>query len=75
MARPDWIGARFPKVADELHTAFLQDRWAKMEGRNKMMFLATFPKLTRDELQRLTAKSIDALPNRYDMDMRDAIRS
>ena len=75
MAIPDWIGARFPIVAEELHTAFLQDRWAKMEGRNKRRFLATFPKFTREELQRLTAKPSDALQNRYDMDLRDAIRS
>ena len=73
MTRLDWRGARSPKVAEEIHKAYLQDRWTNVEGRNKRRFLATFPQLTGEELRWLKCEPSDALPRWYDMDLRYAI--
>ena len=34
MTRPPWQKGRFARVAEEVHTVYLQDKWAKMEARN-----------------------------------------
>ena len=39
MTRPPWQKGRFARVAEEVHTVYLQDKWAKMEARNLKRFL------------------------------------
>ena len=64
VTRPDLGGARFSKVAEDLHIAYFQDRWSKMESRNKRRFMAAFPLLNKEGRDWLTPK-----PRRYDMNM------
>ena len=40
MTRPPWQKGRFTRVAEEVHTVYLQDKWAKMEARNLKRFVA-----------------------------------
>ena len=40
MTRPPWQKGRFTRVAEEIHTVYLQDKWAKMEARNLKRFVA-----------------------------------
>ena len=35
MTRPFWQKGRFAKVAEEVHAAYLLEKWAKMEARNQ----------------------------------------
>ena len=41
MTRPPWQKGRFTRVAEEIHTVYLQDKWAKMEARNLKRLVAT----------------------------------
>ena len=56
----------FARVAEEVHTVYLQDKWAKMEARNLKRFVAAVGGLSALELTRLVAKPKEALPRRYD---------
>ena len=40
MTRPFWQKVRFAKVAEEVHAAYLLDKWTKMEARNQKRFIA-----------------------------------
>ena len=40
MTRPFWQRGKFARVAKEVHTVYLQDKWAKMEARNQKRFIA-----------------------------------
>ena len=53
-------------MAEEVHTVYLQDKWAKMEARNLKRFVAAVGGLSALELTRLVAKPKEALPRRYD---------
>ena len=39
MTRPPWQKGRFTRVAEEIHTVYLQDKWANMEARNLKRFV------------------------------------
>ena len=74
MTRPPWQKGRFARVAEEVHTVYLQDKWAKMEARNLKRFVTTVGGLSALELTRLGAKPKEALPRRYDADMLAALK-
>ena len=40
MTRPSWQRVKFARVAEEVHTVYLQNKWAKMEARNQKRFIA-----------------------------------
>ena len=40
MTRPPWQKGRFARVVEEIHTVYLQDKWAKMEARNLNRFVS-----------------------------------
>ena len=61
-------------MAEEVHTVYLQDKWAKMEARNLKRFVTAVGWLSALELTRLGTKPKEALPRRYDADMRAALR-
>ena len=42
MTRPFWQKWSFARVAEEIHTVYLLDKWAKMEARNQKRFITTF---------------------------------
>ena len=56
MTRPPWQRGRLARVAEEMHTVYLQDKWAKMEVRNLKRFVVAVGGLTALELTRLGAK-------------------
>ena len=60
-------------MAEEIHTVYLQDKWAKMEARNLKRFVTAVVGLSALELTRLGTKPNDALPRRYDADMLAAL--
>jgi len=74
MTRPPWQKGRFTRVAEEIHTVYLQDKWAKMEARNLKRFVTAVGGLSALELTRLGPKPKDALPRRYDADMVAALK-
>ena len=43
-------------MAEEVHTVYLLDKWAKMEARNQKRFITAVGGLTALELTRLVAK-------------------
>ena len=51
MTRPFWQKGRFTRVAEEVHTVYLQDKWAKMEARNQKRFIAAVVGLTGKHCQ------------------------
>ena len=53
MTRPFWQSGKLARVAEEVHTVYLQDKWAKMEARNKKRFIAAVGGLTQLELMRM----------------------
>ena len=62
MARPLWQKWRFARVAEEVHTVYLLDKWAKMEARNLKRFTTAVGWLSALELTRLGVKPNEALP-------------
>ena len=56
-------------MAEEIHTAYLLDKWAKMEARNVKRFTTAVGGLSALELTRLGAKPKEALPRRYDAEL------
>ena len=69
-----WQKGKFLRVAEEIHTAYLLDKWAKMEARNLKRFTTTVGGLSALELTRLMAKPNEALPMRYDAEMYAALK-
>ena len=61
MTRPPWQKGRFTKVAEEIHTVYLQDKWAKMEARNLRRFVMAVGCVSQLELTRLGTKPKEAL--------------
>ena len=55
---------KFLRVAEEIHTVYLLDKWAKMEARNLKRFTTAVGWLSALELTRLVAKPKEALPRR-----------
>ena len=39
MTRPPWQKRGFTRVAEDVHTVYLQDKWANMEARNLNRFV------------------------------------
>ena len=74
MTRPAWQREKFARVAEEVHTVYLQDKWAKMEARNQKRFIAAVGGLTQLELMRLGTKPKEALPRRYDAELYAALK-
>ena len=66
MPRQLWQRGKFARVAEEVHTVYLHDKWAKMEARNQKRFIAAVGGLTVEEFERLGTKPEEALPRRYD---------
>ena len=61
-------------MADEVHTVYLLDKWAKMETRNLKRLVTAVGGLSTLELTRLGTKPKDALPRRYDAGMLAALK-
>ena len=61
-------------VAEEVHTVYLLDKWAKMEVRNQKRFIAAVGGLTALELTRLGVKPKEALPRKYDAELYAALK-
>ena len=61
-------------MAEEVHIAYLQDKWAKMEALNLKRFVTAVGWLSALELTSLGAKPKEALPRRYDADMLAALK-
>ena len=61
-------------MAEEVHTVYLQDKWAKMEVSNLKRLVAAVGGLTALELTRLGAKPKKALPKRYDAELHAALK-
>ena len=61
-------------MAEEVHTVYLQDKWAKMEARNLKRFVTAVGRLSALELTRLVANPNEALPRRYDAEMLAALK-
>ena len=74
MTRPFWQKGRFTRVAEKVHTVYLQDKWAKMEARNQKRFITAVGGLTALELTMLGAKPEEALPRRYDVELYAALK-
>ena len=66
MTRPGWQRGKFARVAEEVHTVYLQDKWAKMEARNQKRFIVAVGGLTQLEVMRMGTKPKEALPRIYD---------
>ena len=66
MTRPPWQKGRFARVAEEVHTVYLLDKWARMEARNQKRFKTVVGGLSALELTRLGVKPKEALPRRYE---------
>ena len=64
MTSPPWQRGRLARVAEEVHTVYLQDKWAKMEARNLKRFVAAVGGLSALELARLVVKPRESLPMR-----------
>ena len=74
MTRPAWQRGKFARVAEEVHTVYLQNKWAKMEALNQKRFIAAVGGLTQLELMRLGTKPKEALPRRYDAELYAALK-
>jgi len=74
MTRSLWQKGRFLRVAEEIHTVYLLDKWVKMEARNLKRFTTAVGELSALELTRLGAKPKEALPRRYDAEMYAALK-
>ena len=74
MTRPAWQRGKFARVAEEVHTVYLQDKWAKMEARNQKRFITAVAGLTQLELMRMGTKPKEALPRRYDEELYAALK-
>ena len=74
MMRPLWQKWMFLRVAEEIHTVYLLDKWAKMEARNLKRFTTAVGGLSALELTRLGAKPKEALPRRYDTELYAALK-
>ena len=57
MTRPPWQKGRFTRVAEDVHTVYLQDKWAKMEARNLKRFVTAVGGLSALELTGLEKKA------------------
>ena len=56
MTRPLWQKWRFSRVAEEVHTVYLLDKWAMMEARNLKRFTTAVGGLSALELTKLVVK-------------------
>ena len=74
MTRPLWQKGKFLRVAEEIHTVYLLDKWAKMEARNLKRFTTAVGWLSVLELTRLGVKPKEALPMRYDAELYAALK-
>ena len=74
MTRPPWQKGRFARVAEEVHTVCLLDKWAMMESRNQKRFTTAVGWLSALKLTRLGAKPKEALPRRYDVELYAALK-
>ena len=74
MTRPPWQKGRFARVAEEIHTVYLLDKWAKMEVRNLKKFTTAVEGLLALELTRLGVKPKEALPRRYEAELLAALK-
>ena len=61
-------------MAEDVHTVYLQDKWAKMEARNQKRFITAVGGLSALEFTRLGAKPNKALPRRYDAELYAALK-
>ena len=61
-------------MAEEVHTVYLLDKWAKMEMRNQKRFITVVRGLSAVELTRLGTKLKKALPRRYDAELYAALK-
>ena len=61
-------------MAEEVHTVYLLDKWAKMEARNLKRFTTAVRGLSALELTRLGVKPKEALPRRYDAELYAALK-
>ena len=66
---PFWQKWRIAEVAEEVHAAYLLEKWIKMEARNQKWFVSAAGGLTVVELEMLGMKPKEALPRRYDAEM------
>ena len=66
MTRPLLQKGRFARVAEEVHTVYLLDKWARREARNLKRFTTAVGGLSALELTRLGMQPKEALPRRYD---------
>ena len=60
---------RFAKVAEEVHAAYLLEKWTKIDARNQKRFTVAVVVLTVVELDRLGTKPKEALPRKYGAEM------
>ena len=74
VTRPFWQKGKFAMVAEEVHTVYLLDKWAKMEARNQKRFMTAVGGLTALEVTRLGARPKEALPRRYDAELYEALK-
>ena len=74
MTRPPWQKGRFARVAEEVPSVYLQDKWANMEARNLKRFVTVVGGLSALESTRLGTKPKEALPRRYDAEMLAALK-
>ena len=74
MTRPLWQKGSFARVADEVNTVYMQEKWARMEARNLKRFVTAVGGLSALELTRLGTKPKEALPRRYDAKMFAALK-
>ena len=74
MTRPFWQRGKFARVAEEVHTVYFQDKWAKMEAQNQTRFIAAVGGLTALELMRLGTKPKEALLRKYDAELYAALK-
>ena len=74
MTRPLRQKGRFARVAEEVHTVYLLDKWASMEARNLKRFTTAVGGLSALELTRLGVKPNEALPRRYDAELYAALK-
>ena len=74
MTRPVWQSGKFARVAEEVHTVCLLDKWAKMEARNQKRFIAAVGGLTALKLTRVVTKPKEALPRKYDAELYAALK-
>ena len=74
MTRPFWQNGRFAKVTEEVHAAYLLEKWINMEARNQKRFIAAVGGLTVEEFKMLETKAKEALRQRYDAEMFEVLK-